>query len=302
MRTLEAREREREIITKGMPLGNNTSQLFANVYLNELDQFVKHVLKAKDYIRYVDDFVIFSASRSELVGYKIKINEFLKEKLNLTLHPDKSKIHILNQGIPFLGYRIFYYYKLPRKSNCYKFEKKLEELKVLYKEKQITREEVVESLEGWMAYAKYGNTYKYRKNLLRKFNRYFPIKNKSEIMRSKKIKNFFRKVYASKMEFSVQKTLMLVRKGMNIEEIAKERGVKIGTIWSHFENLIEHGQLAVWCILPRRKIATILQKIKYPSESLKEIKWRLHSNKISFNEVTCVRAYIRMKDKIAKRE
>ena len=77
---------------KGMPLGNLTSQFFANVYLNELDQFVKHKLRAKYYIRYVDDFIILHSSRKILEEYKAKINEFLNVKLRLELHPDKCRI------------------------------------------------------------------------------------------------------------------------------------------------------------------------------------------------------------------
>ena len=189
---------------KGMPLGNYTSQFFANVYLNELDQFVKHKLKAKYYIRYVDDFVILSNSIEELQEYKNEINLFLKEKLILKLHPYKSKILNLKQGIPFLGFRIFQYHKIPRKTNIRKFHNKLNELKILYKENQLNREQVVECLEGWMAYAKQGNTYKYRRNLLRSFNKNFPIRNKNEIIISKKTRNFFRKYYSSKIEFSSQ--------------------------------------------------------------------------------------------------
>ena len=90
----------------GMPLGNLTSQFFANIYLDELDQFVKHELKARYYIRYVDDFVVLHHSRNILEEYKIKINKFLSGNLNLGLHPDKSKILELGNGIGFLGFRI----------------------------------------------------------------------------------------------------------------------------------------------------------------------------------------------------
>lgn len=110
---------------KGMPLGNLTSQFFANVYLSELDYFVKHNLKAKYYIRYVDDFIIFHRSRQELVLYKWLINNFLKQRLKLELHPEKSKIIPLHNGVNFLGFRIFYHYKLPRESNLRNFERKM---------------------------------------------------------------------------------------------------------------------------------------------------------------------------------
>jgi len=122
---------------KGMPLGNLTSQFFANVYLNDLDQFVKHELKAKHYIRYVDDFVILSSKKSELEAYKKKIDEFLQAKLLLELHSDKSKVLKLNTGISFLGFRLFYHSKLIRKKSLNKFQRKFRQLKEAYKTNKV---------------------------------------------------------------------------------------------------------------------------------------------------------------------
>src|SRR3989344_1247735 len=96
----------------GMPLGNWTSQFFANVYLNELDYFAKYHLKAKYYIRYVDDFVILGNSKKYLLNCQKEISEFLETKLKLRLHTDKSKIVPLSEGVSFLGFRLFYKYKL----------------------------------------------------------------------------------------------------------------------------------------------------------------------------------------------
>ena len=113
---------------KGMPLGNLTSQFFANIYLNELDQFIKHQLKAKHYIRYVDDFVIVHHSRKTLEEHQGKIQDFLATALALQLHPDKSKIIRIQNGVNFLGYRLFPKHKLLRKKNMWTFEKKMREL------------------------------------------------------------------------------------------------------------------------------------------------------------------------------
>jgi len=74
---------------KGIPIGNLTSQLFANIYLNELDQFVKHHLKVKYYCRYVDDFVLLHQGRSQLKKWRAEIKEFLENKLQLEIHPQK---------------------------------------------------------------------------------------------------------------------------------------------------------------------------------------------------------------------
>jgi len=85
-------------------LGNVTSQLFANVYLNELDQFAKHVLKARHYFRYCDDFIIVHKDKKFLKDAIPKIQIFLKEKLQLELHPNKVEIRKIKQGVDFLGY------------------------------------------------------------------------------------------------------------------------------------------------------------------------------------------------------
>ncbi len=100
---------------KGMPIGNLTSQFFANVYLSGLDYFVKHTLKAKYYIRYVDDFVILHESKEALELYKTQINEFLKT-IKLELHPQKSKVIPLHKGVNLLGFRFFIITNYPRKA------------------------------------------------------------------------------------------------------------------------------------------------------------------------------------------
>jgi retron-type reverse transcriptase len=88
----------------GIPLGNLTSQLFANVYLHELDHFVKQNLRKKYYLRYCDDFIILSESRQHLENLIFQIDLFLTERLSLHLHPNKVFIRTFGQGIDFLGY------------------------------------------------------------------------------------------------------------------------------------------------------------------------------------------------------
>ena len=146
---------------QGMPLGNLTSQFFANVYLNELDYFVKHKLRAKYYIRYVDDFVILHESKGQLECWKNKIDEFLNKELNLELHPDKSKIISLSRGIDFIGFRNFYHFRLLRKRNKRSMKRKIK----LFHGGEITKEKFVEIFQGWHAYAKLANSYKL-KNVL----------------------------------------------------------------------------------------------------------------------------------------
>ena len=88
----------------GLPLGNLTSQLLVNVYMNESDQFIKHTLKMKYYIRYADDFVLFSHSKEDLVSTLASIKTFLEDKLKLELHPKKVSIQTVVSGVDFLGW------------------------------------------------------------------------------------------------------------------------------------------------------------------------------------------------------
>lgn len=99
---------------KGLPLGNLTSQLFANVFLNEFDQFVKHKLKAKHYIRYADDFVIFSQDKEYLESLIPQMQNFLQSRLKLDMHPDKVFIKTLASGMDFLGWVHFFDHRVLR--------------------------------------------------------------------------------------------------------------------------------------------------------------------------------------------
>ncbi len=88
----------------GLPLGNLTSQLLVNIYMNEFDQFVKHNLKGKNYIRYADDFVLVSDEKALLEAQLVKISGFLRDSLKLELHPNKVSIRTLASGVDFLGW------------------------------------------------------------------------------------------------------------------------------------------------------------------------------------------------------
>ncbi len=153
-----------EIKGKGMPLGNYTSQFFANIYLNELDYFVKNILKARYYIRYVDDFVILHKRKKLLEYYKKRIANYL-ECLKLELHPQKSGIIGLKRGTSFIGYRIFYHYKLLRKRNLRKFMKNFQEKLKLYEKGMLSYQLFIEKLQGWFGYAEWANTYNIRRDI-----------------------------------------------------------------------------------------------------------------------------------------
>ncbi len=138
---------------KGLPLGNLTSQLLVNVYMNEFDQFIKRELKVKYYIRYADDFVILSEDKNYLENLLIQISNFLKQKLELQLHPNKVFIKTLASGVDFLGWVHFPKHRILRTSTK---KRMLKNLKENAKE---------ESRQSYLGMLKHGNTYKLHKKL-----------------------------------------------------------------------------------------------------------------------------------------
>lgn len=173
---------------KGMPLGNLTSQFFANVYLNELDQFVKKQLRARYYIRYVDDFVIFHRSSAILQQWKGQIFQFLQQDLLLDLHPDKSKTISIYRGVEFLGFKVFLHHRRLKKKNLRKFLRKIQEVNSLYTKKSIAYDKIYDFMEGWNAYAQHANTFTLRQRILSSFERTF-----SREISSKEVNRFFSK-------------------------------------------------------------------------------------------------------------
>ena len=131
----------------GLPLGNLTSQLLVNIYMNEFDQFVKHELKVKYYIRYADDFVFFSDNRQHLEGFISIIQHFLEKRLYLQLHPDKLYIKTLASGVDFLGWVNFPDHRVLRTSSKRRMLKRLRE------------NPTVETIASYRGLLKHGNTY-----------------------------------------------------------------------------------------------------------------------------------------------
>jgi retron-type reverse transcriptase len=111
----------------GLPLGNLTSQILVNIYMNEFDQFAKHKLKARYYIRYADDFVFLSHDREWLEDVLLSVSAFLEERLKLSLHPDKVFIKTLASGIDFLGWVHFPKYRMVRTTTKRRMWKRIEE-------------------------------------------------------------------------------------------------------------------------------------------------------------------------------
>jgi RNA-directed DNA polymerase len=139
---------------KGLPLGNLTSQLLVNIYMNEFDQYMKHDLKVRYYIRYADDFVILSDEKEYLKSLLILIDGFLKEKLALNLHPDKVYIRTLASGVDFLGWVHFPYHRVLRTATKRRMFKRLAENQ---------KEETVASYLGMLHH---GNGYKLQRKII----------------------------------------------------------------------------------------------------------------------------------------
>ncbi len=145
---------------KGIPLGNVTSQIFANIYLNELDQFVKRTLRVKYYIRYCDDFVILSEDEEYLKRLVPQIDHFLRVRLSLTLHPNKVSIIKYHQGIDFLGYVNSPHHKILRVKTRKRMFKKLAVKMADYKNGIISKEEFNQTLQSYYGMLKHCNGYK----------------------------------------------------------------------------------------------------------------------------------------------
>ncbi len=144
---------------KGLPIGNYTSQFFANLYLNELDQFIKRDLKCKNYVRYVDDLVLVHADRSDFDGWIIKINDFLKNKLALRLNEKKIRARPVASGIDFLGYFIKADYVLVRRAVVRRLHKRLFA-------PALDRERLLQTISSYFAHFKFADSWKLRTKIV----------------------------------------------------------------------------------------------------------------------------------------
>lgn len=150
---------------KGLPIGNQTSQFFANVYLDPLDHFVKEQLRVRWYIRYVDDFLLFAPTKPELWEAGKAICGFL-ETLRLKLHPRKFHVFPVSAGIPFLGYRVFPTHRLIAADNARRCRRRLRRLQRAYRLGRVSLCTVNASVNGWLGHALHADSYGLRKDLL----------------------------------------------------------------------------------------------------------------------------------------
>lgn len=148
---------------RGLPIGNLTSQFWANVYLNRFDHFIKEKLNAP-YIRYVDDFVLFSKSKNILRGYKILIDKALAQ-LRLISHPTKSKIYQVKNGVPFLGFKIYPTHRIVKKQGTRRFKRHLKNRIQDWRIGEISPDQLESGLNAWLGHVRFGISEKLEYNV-----------------------------------------------------------------------------------------------------------------------------------------
>lgn len=149
----------------GLPLGNVTSQIFANIYLDQLDRFIKHNLRIEHYFRYADDFVLLHQNKNYLQELIKPIGSFLERELKLRLHPQKVFIQKLKQGVDFLGYVCFPYCRTIRTKTKKRMLKKLNQRKNELVAGRTTDESFNQTLQSYIGLLKHANGYHLTKKL-----------------------------------------------------------------------------------------------------------------------------------------
>lgn len=144
---------------KGIPLGNVTSQLFANIYLHVLDDFIKQKLKLKYYQRYCDDFIILSHDEQFLHSLIFPIQSFLAEQLQLELHPKKLILRKLQHGIDFIGYVFFEKYSLLRTRTKHRMKKRLEQAYIKYLKGELDETSMDQRLQSYLGILSHADQY-----------------------------------------------------------------------------------------------------------------------------------------------
>jgi RNA-directed DNA polymerase len=150
---------------KGLPIGNLTSQFWANVFLNPLDQFIKRELKCPAYVRYVDDFLLFAEDKPTLHHWKKAVVAFAAT-LRLRLHERESTVFPVRTGIPFLGWRVYPDHRRLKRRNGVAFQRRFARLLREYAAGRIPWEQVDASVQGWIAHVAHGDTWGLRRSLL----------------------------------------------------------------------------------------------------------------------------------------
>lgn len=150
---------------KGLPIGNLTSQFWANVYLDGFDHFVKEELKIPGYVRYVDDFVAFADTKSRLHAVRQSMEQYMSERLQLTLHPLKTHITPTNCGLNFLGQRMGRKRRVILKTNLRRMQRRLRERLILFRSDSLHPDKLECQLNAWLGHARQADMEQYVRRL-----------------------------------------------------------------------------------------------------------------------------------------
>jgi RNA-directed DNA polymerase len=142
---------------KGLPIGNLTSQHFANLYLGELDHFLKERLRIKGYVRYMDDFICFADDKAEIRRLLDEIRCFVGNELKMELKEKVTKVAPVTEGVPFLGFRVYRNLVRLQRANLVRFRKKLRKKEVAYEEGRLSQSELIESANSMIAHVSHAN-------------------------------------------------------------------------------------------------------------------------------------------------
>ncbi len=153
---------------RGIPVGNLTSQFFANLYLNDFDHWVKEELRAGPYVRYVDDFCIFGDDKNRLNEIRSAVVDYLAG-LRLSIHDGKSRIYTVKEGVEFLGFRHLPHMTKVRKENVRRFKARMRRLQDEYSRGEVALSEIGASVTSWLSHASYADSYKLRAQMLPSF-------------------------------------------------------------------------------------------------------------------------------------
>ncbi len=152
---------------RGLPIGNLTSQWWGNISLNSFDHFVKETLRVRGYIRYVDDFVLFGHSRAELLGHLAAVEAFLAS-LRLILHPTKTQIHRVADGVPFLGFRVWPHHRVVKKASRNRYRRHLRKKLAERRAGKFPPSRLENGLNSWLGHVRFGKCARMEADLFRK--------------------------------------------------------------------------------------------------------------------------------------
>lgn len=150
---------------RGLPIGNQTSQFWANLYLHDLDKFVKQELRCPAYIRYVDDMLLFAPDKPTLHHWRRDLEAFL-QSLRLVIHPHRTRIHPVGTGIPFLGFIVYPGHRRLRRSSGLAFARRFRRKVAAYGAGRLSRARLDGAVQGWLGHVSHGDTWGLRRAIL----------------------------------------------------------------------------------------------------------------------------------------